>query len=113
MGSRAAALLRLLLRSIHLNKNINPNIELEKKANKKSNWYDAYNIVMYYKNQINYSIDGYEIYCRALRDKLENISKYEKQAVDLKAPLCEKFWADKRVIHEQLLERLYTYRTGL
>lgn len=49
----------------------------------------------------------------ALRDKLENISKYEKQAVDLKAPLCEKFWADKRVIHEELLERLYTYRTGL
>ena len=46
--------------------------ELEKKANKISNWYDAYNIVMYYKNQINYSIDGYEIYCRALRDMLEN-----------------------------------------
>lgn len=44
--------------------------ELDKKAHKKSNWYDAYNIVMYYRNQINYSIDHYEIYCRALRDKI-------------------------------------------
>lgn len=46
------------------------NYELEKKAHKKSNWYDAYNIVMYYRDQINYSINKYEIYCRALRDKL-------------------------------------------
>lgn len=44
--------------------------ELEKKENKKSNWHDVYNIVMYYKDQIIYSIDKYEIYCRALRDKL-------------------------------------------
>ena len=44
--------------------------ELKKKENKQSNWYDAYNIVMYYKDSIIYSIDKYEIYCRALRDKL-------------------------------------------
>lgn len=49
----------------------------------------------------------------ALKDKLDDIKKYEQMAVELKTPLCEKFWADKRVIHEQLLERLYTYRTGL
>lgn len=61
----------------------------------------------------NFSDSDLSVIRIALRDKLENISKYEKQAVDLKAPLCEKFWADKRVIHEKLLERLYTYRTGL
>lgn len=61
----------------------------------------------------NFSDSDLSVIRIALRDKLENISKYEKQAVDLKAPLCEKFWADKRVIHEQLLERLYTYRNGL
>ena len=46
--------------------------ELNKKACDKSNWYDVYNIVMYYKESIIYSIDKYEIYCRALRDKIEN-----------------------------------------
>ena len=44
--------------------------ELEKKENNQSNWYDVYNIAMYYKDQIIYNIDKYEIYCRALRDKL-------------------------------------------
>jgi hypothetical protein len=46
--------------------------ELDKKACGKSNWYDVYNIVMYYKNHIDYSIDKYEIYCRVLRDKIKN-----------------------------------------
>ena len=44
--------------------------ELEKKENKQSRWYDVYNIVMYYRDNIIYCIDKYEIYCRALRDKL-------------------------------------------
>ena len=47
--------------------------ELEKKANNKSNWHDNYNIVMYYREQINYSINEYEIYCRALRDKINEL----------------------------------------
>ena len=44
--------------------------ELKKKENRESTWYDTYNIVMYYRDNINYCIDKYEIYCRALRDKL-------------------------------------------
>ena len=44
--------------------------ELEKKENRESTWYDTYNIVMYYRDNINYCIDKYEIHCRALRDKL-------------------------------------------
>ena len=44
--------------------------ELKKKEYKESRWYDAYNIIMYYKDNINYCIDKYEIHCRALRDKL-------------------------------------------
>ena len=44
--------------------------ELKKKENRESTWYDTYNIVMYYRDNINYCIDRYEIYCRALRDKL-------------------------------------------
>ena len=44
--------------------------ELKKKENRESKWYDTYNIVMYYRDNINYCIDKYEIYCRALRDKL-------------------------------------------
>ena len=46
------------------------NRELKKKENRKSTWYDTYNIVMYYRDNINYCINKYEIYCRALRDKL-------------------------------------------
>ena len=46
------------------------NRELKKKENRESTWYDTYNIVMYYRDNINYCIDRYEIYCRALRDKL-------------------------------------------
>ena len=46
--------------------------ELEKKENKEGTWNDTYNIIMYYKDNINYCIDKYEIHCRALRDKLEN-----------------------------------------
>ena len=46
------------------------NRELKKKENRESTWYDTYNIVMYYRDNINYCIDKYEIYCRALRDKL-------------------------------------------
>jgi hypothetical protein len=44
--------------------------ELKDMEDKKSNWYDTYNIVMYYRDNINYCIDKYEIHCRALRDKL-------------------------------------------
>ena len=44
--------------------------ELKKKENRASTWYDTYNIVMYYRDNINYCIDRYEIYCRALRDML-------------------------------------------
>lgn len=47
--------------------------ELEKKANNKSNWHDNYNIAMYYREQINYSINEHEIYCRALRDKINEL----------------------------------------
>ena len=46
------------------------NRELKKKENRENTWYDTYNIVMYYRDNINYCIDRYEIYCRALRDKL-------------------------------------------
>ena len=46
------------------------NGELKKKEYKISMFYDVYNIVMYYKENINYNIDKYEIHCRALRDKL-------------------------------------------
>jgi len=31
---------------------------------------DLENIILYYQNNIVYSIDKYEIHCRALRDKL-------------------------------------------
>ena len=44
--------------------------ELNDMADKKSNWYDVNNIVMYYKDDFKASLFRYEIYCRALRDKL-------------------------------------------
>ena len=46
------------------------NRELKKKEFKESTWYDVNNIVMYYRDNINYCIDKHEIHCRALRDKL-------------------------------------------
>ena len=44
--------------------------ELKNMAGKKSNWYDIDNIVMYYKDDFKASLFRYEVYCRALRDKL-------------------------------------------
>lgn len=47
--------------------------ELELKANDESSWHDNYNIVMYYREQIKYCINESEIYCRALRDKINEL----------------------------------------
>ena len=44
--------------------------ELKDMEDKKSNWYDINNIVMYYKDDFKASLFRYEVYCRALRDKL-------------------------------------------
>jgi len=44
--------------------------ELKDMADKKSNWYDIDNIVRYYKDDFRATLFRYEVYCRALRDKL-------------------------------------------
>ncbi len=44
--------------------------ELKDMEDKKSNWYDIDNIVRYYKDDFRATLFRYEVYCRALRDKL-------------------------------------------
>jgi len=44
--------------------------ELKDMADKKSNWYDIDNIVRYYEDDFRATLFRYEVYCRALRDKL-------------------------------------------
>ena len=48
----------------------NMDAEIKDMADKKSNWYDIDNIVMYYKDDFEDTLFRFEIYCRALRDKL-------------------------------------------
>lgn len=49
---------------------LNFDAELKDMADKKSNWYDIDNIVRYYKDDFKATLFRYEVYCRALRDKL-------------------------------------------
>ena len=44
--------------------------ELKDMEDKKSNWYDIDNIVRYYEDDFRATLFRYEVYCRALRDKL-------------------------------------------
>ena len=44
--------------------------ELKDMEDKKSNRYDIDNIVRYYKDDFKATLFRYEVYCRALRDKL-------------------------------------------
>ena len=48
----------------------NMDAELKDFAKKKSNWYDIENIVEYHKQDFNSDLFKYELYLRALRDKL-------------------------------------------
>lgn len=48
----------------------NMDAEIKDMADKKSNWYDIDNIVMYYKDDFQDTLFRFEVYCRALRDKL-------------------------------------------
>jgi translation elongation factor EF-1beta len=46
------------------------NSELLKNEIRRDTQPDTYSIINYFRNEINYSIDKFEIHCRALRDKL-------------------------------------------